>query len=126
MPGDPIEIPSDTVIVLKVTLLPPALSAASAAILARPSICMLQGVRLLHVEAMPTWGLRKSSSTKPTARSMARLGDCLMPSTTRLEYARGVRVLALLFIVLRSASTGMHGRRAHIALPRPPHDPAVP
>src|SRR5882672_5514035 len=126
MPGDPIEIPSDTVIVLKVTLLPPARSAASAAILARPSICMLQGVRLLQVEAMPTWGLRKSSSTKPTARNMARLGDCLMPSTTRREYARGSGVLDLPFIILRSASSGMHGLRGHIALRRPPGDLAAP
>ena len=51
-------------------------------------MCMLHGVRLLQVEAMPTCGLLKSASSKPTARSMARLGVCLTPSNTSLEYGR--------------------------------------
>ena len=52
-------------------------------------MCILQGVRLLQVEAMPTCGFSKSASRIPTARSMARLGVCLTPSTTSFEYLRG-------------------------------------
>ena len=37
-------------------------------------MCMLHGVTMLQVEAMPTCGFAKSSSLKPTARSIARLG----------------------------------------------------
>jgi imidazolonepropionase-like amidohydrolase len=40
---------------------------------------------LAQVEAMPTCGLLKSASAKPTARSMPREGACFAPSTTRRE-----------------------------------------
>ena len=60
----------------------PAASAPALACLASSSIWLLQGVRLLQVEAIPICGLRKSSSVKPTARSMARLADFPRPSTT--------------------------------------------
>jgi hypothetical protein len=50
---------------------------------------MLQGVTMLHVDAIPIWGLEKSASVKPTARSMARLGAWARPSTTTREYCRG-------------------------------------
>jgi hypothetical protein len=89
MPGVPIEMPSDTVMVPNVVLLPPAASAPFAAASASLSMCMLHGVRLLHVEAMPTCGFLKSRSTNPTARSIARLGVCLTPSNTSFEYGRG-------------------------------------
>ena len=56
---------------------------------------MLQGVTMLQVEAMPIWGLEKSSSVNPTARSIARLGACATPSTTTLEYLRGSADLSL-------------------------------
>jgi hypothetical protein len=79
------EMPSDTVMVLKVIALAPAASAPPAARRASSSMCILQGVKLLHVDAMPTCGLSKSPSTKPTARSMARLGVCFTPSTTWRE-----------------------------------------
>jgi hypothetical protein len=62
MPGAPFEMPSDTVIVPKVVLLPPALSTAAAAARASLSMCMLQGVRLLQVEATPIAGFLKSAS----------------------------------------------------------------
>ena len=42
-------------------------------------MCILQGVKLLQVEAMPTCGFSKSASPKPTARSIARLGVCFTP-----------------------------------------------
>ena len=85
MPGVPIEMPSETLIVLKTTPLAPASSAALAASSASPPMCMLQGVTMLHVEAMPICGRLKSSSENPTARSMARLGACSLPSTTTRE-----------------------------------------
>src|SRR5450755_4654117 len=88
MPGVPIEIPSETVMVLKVIALAPARSAPAATRRASSSICILQGVKLLHVEATPTWGFSKSSSRKPTARSIERLGACFSPSTTKREWRR--------------------------------------
>ena len=89
MPGEPIEMPSDTVMVLNSTALPPAASTPAAASRASWSMCMLQGVTLAQVDAMPTCGLLKSASVKPTARSMARAGAFFSPSTTRLECLRG-------------------------------------
>ncbi len=62
MPGAPLEMPSDTVIVPKVVLLPPEESTAAAAALANLSMCILHGVRLLQVEAMPIAGFLKSAS----------------------------------------------------------------
>jgi hypothetical protein len=79
------EMPSETVMVLKVIALAPARSAPPATSRANSSICILQGVRLLQVEATPTWGLSKSASRNPTARNMERLGVCLTPSTTKRE-----------------------------------------
>jgi len=52
-------------------------------------MCMLHGVTFAHVEATPICGLEKSSSLKPTARSMEREGVCLKPSTTSRECSRG-------------------------------------
>ena len=52
-------------------------------------MCMLHGVTMFQVEAMPTCGFVKSASVKPTARSMARLGACVRPSTTTRECRRG-------------------------------------
>src|SRR4051812_28543865 len=89
MPGVPLEMPSETVIVLKTMLFAPAASAPSAASRASASMCMLHGVRLLHVEAIPTCGFEKSSSLKPTARSIARAGALGAPSTATRELSRG-------------------------------------
>jgi hypothetical protein len=74
--------------VLKVTAFAPAASTPAAASRASSSMCMLQGVRLLQVEATPTWGFAKSASLNPTACSMARAGACFTPSTTTRECAR--------------------------------------
>src|SRR5579885_1639961 len=89
MPGVPIEMPSETVMVLNRTLLPPAPSAPAAAWRAISAMCILHGVTLAHVEAMPICGRLKAAPVNPTARSMAREGACLTPSTTRREYCRG-------------------------------------
>ncbi|MNE93707.1 hypothetical protein D3C80_1915910 [compost metagenome] len=51
-------------------------------------MCMLQGVTMAQVEAMPICGFLKSSSVKPTARSMARAGAASTPSMTWEEYLR--------------------------------------
>ena len=67
MPSVPIEMPSETVIVLKMSALPPAAFAPLAASRARTSMWMLQGVTWLQVEAMPICESAKSSFAKPTA-----------------------------------------------------------
>src|SRR5271167_3695899 len=81
-------IPSETVIVPKMIALPPAASAPAAATRANSSMCMLHGVTMLHVEAIPTMGFLKSSSLNPTARSMERFGARSAPSTTMEENLR--------------------------------------
>ena len=83
------EMPSDTVMVLNSTLLPPAASTPAQDSRASSPMCMLQGVTLPQVEATPICGRVKSASVKPTARSMAREGACLSPSITTRENARG-------------------------------------
>jgi hypothetical protein len=75
-------------IVLNSTPLPPAASAPATAALASSLMCMLQGVRFAQVDAMPICGFWKSASWNPTARSIARDGVCLAPSTTSREYRR--------------------------------------
>jgi hypothetical protein len=67
IPSVPIEIPSEMVMVLKMTALPPAASAPFADSLARRSMWMLQGVTCDQVDAMPIFGLEKSSFLNPTA-----------------------------------------------------------
>src|SRR3989338_1895231 len=88
IPSLPMEIPSEIVMVLKITALPPAALAPWAALSASTLMCMLHGVTMDHVDAMPIWGFLKSSSLNPTARSMARLGARSSPSVTMLENLR--------------------------------------
>jgi len=66
MPSVPIEMPSDTVMVLKMIALPPASFAPFSDSSASWSMCMLHGVTMPQVEAMPMMGLEKSSGLKPT------------------------------------------------------------
>ena len=96
MPGVPMLMPSDTVMVLNNTPLPPAASTPLMASAAKSLMCMLQGVTMLQVLATPTWGFLKSASSKPTARSMARLGAWGTPSTMIEEYLR----LSSLIVIL--------------------------
>ena len=70
---------------------------------------ILHGVTWLQVEAMPTCGLLKSASVKPTARSIDRLGARASPSTTGAEnWRRLALVLAVvaggLVVVLAAGS----------------------
>src|SRR5687767_9543347 len=104
-------MPSDTVMVLNRTPLPPAASAPASASDASSLMCTLQGVRLAQVEATPICGFWKSASWNPTARNMARDGDCLAPSTTSLENRRGSTALPFFFI----ASFLLTRRGAHDA-----------
>ena len=80
IPSVPIEIPSLTVTVPKICGTPPATRTPSRTFSASRLICELQGVISAHVLAMPTSGLSKSSSVKPTARNIARFGARTSPS----------------------------------------------
>ena len=85
IPSLPIEMPSEMVMVLKMIALPPASLAPPSASSASLSMCMLQGVTWLQVEAMPMSGFRKSSGLKPTGYSIARAAARSGPSKTMLE-----------------------------------------
>ena len=65
MPSVPMEMPSEMVMVLKMVAFPPAEFTPWAASRARRSRCILQGVTMLQVEAIPIWGFLKSASVKP-------------------------------------------------------------
>ena len=67
IPSVPIEMPSEIVMVLKITDFPPAASTPLADSLASLSMWTLQGVTWLQVEATPIWTFAKSSFLKPTA-----------------------------------------------------------
>src|SRR5215471_18794820 len=109
MPGEPMEMPSETVMVLNRTLLPPAASAPAAASRASSAMCMLQGVTFAQVDATPIWGFAKSASVKPTARNIARDAACFAPSTTSREYSRG-SCFFLLAIAVVLGRWGIGGR----------------
>src|SRR6266481_2392806 len=80
IPSVPIEIPSLTVMVPNTWGIVPAFRKAVMARSVRRFRPMLQGVIVLYPLATPTIGLLKSSSPKPTARSIARFGVRSAPS----------------------------------------------
>ena len=86
IPCVPIEIPSDTVIVLNKTPFPPDALIESSTTSESLFKCILHGVTLAPVEATPTRGLVKSSVVNPTPRSIEREAAWLGPSTRSLEY----------------------------------------
>ncbi len=65
-------------------------------------MCMLQGVSMLQVEAMPTTGFWKSASWKPTARNIERLGARSGPSWTWAEWGRSEGVEAVFLAMVRA------------------------
>ena len=72
MPCVPMDIPSDTVMVLKRTPLHPEASIEFSTRSANSLMCMLQGVTFDQVDAMPTNGFEKSAVSKPTPLSIDR------------------------------------------------------
>ena len=70
MPCVPIEIPSETVMVLKRTPFPPEISTDFSTISESAFMCILHGVTFAPVEAIPTNGFVKSSDVKPTPLSI--------------------------------------------------------
>src|SRR5271165_5449630 len=114
MPSVPMLIPSATVMVPKMMDFPPAASAPAPASRARASICMLHGVSMLQVEATPTTVFLKSSSLKPTARSMERLGARSEPSCTIEEYFRRRSGLDMAGVVLEQQGKRRSDERATI------------
>src|SRR3954451_18707512 len=85
MPSCPIEIPSETEIVPNSIGKPSAPRTPTLARLASLASDRLHGVISFQDEAMPTCGLRQSSSPMPTARSIPRAAARSRPSVTMCE-----------------------------------------
>src|SRR5271170_4653918 len=96
MPCVPMEMPSEIVMVLKMSGLLPALATPSAAAMASWSMWALQGVTWLQVDATPICDFSKSPRSNPTACNMARLGARSGASTSGPDQWRwsGLRDLA--------------------------------
>ena len=75
-------MPSDTEMVPNFIGKPPASKTPSLTALDSRSSERLQGVISFHDEATPIWGLAKSSSPIPTARSIPRAAAFSRPSVT--------------------------------------------
>src|SRR6266536_2524242 len=114
MPGVPMLMPSETVMVPKMIALPPAAFAPASASRASLSMCMLQGVTMLHVEAMPMMGFLKSSSVKPTGRSIERAPARLGPSVTTEENLRVELEAELMAKIRRSRPEGGRTRNQRV------------
>ena len=65
---------------------------------------------MLHAEQTATCGLSKSSSSKPTARSIERLGARSSPSTTMEEKFR-LQLLMILIKIEGAEIIGLYERR---------------
>ncbi len=74
MPSVPMEIPSDTAMVLYSIGVPPAARIPAFTRSESRRRWKLQGMTSIHVLATPTIGFVKSSSVKPTAFNIARAG----------------------------------------------------
>ncbi len=98
IPCVPIEMPSEIVMVLKMSGLLPALATPSAAARASWSMCALQGVTWLQVDATPICDFAKSPRSNPTACSMARLGARSGASTSGPDQWRWSDLLDLTFL----------------------------
>ena len=77
--------------VLKMMALPPARFAPASASRASWSMCMLHGVTMLQVEAMPMIGFLKSSCFEADGVKHGAAGRAFGPSSTMLEYRRAPR-----------------------------------
>ena len=104
MPWWPIMMPSEAVGAPKICGTPPAARMPSQPLRASRSRWALHGVMSLKSEATPIMGGSKSSSWKPTARSMARFGARPGPPVVVRLVRAWVRHRAILCdrLVLRS------------------------
>jgi hypothetical protein len=82
MPSWPMDIPSDTAMVVNSIGNAPAALAPSLALFASLSSGILHGVTSFHDDATAICGLSQSSSVMPTALSMALAGALVGPSVT--------------------------------------------
>src|SRR5436190_12980393 len=99
MPSVPIEMPSVTVGKPKLCgIAPAARNDVSARAASGPSPA-LQGFIVEWPLAIPTIGLPKSRSVKPTARSIARFGERATPSVMDLLRRLGASVMGPVFYV---------------------------
>ena len=112
MPSWPIEMPSDTAMVVNSIGNPPASRTPTFERLASRSSGMLQGVTSFHDDATATCGLPQSSSVMPIARSIARAGARLGPSVT--SRLRGLMSTGV------SPSSAAMPRRLPVPLHAPP------
>ena len=110
IPSVPMLMPSLTVMVPNICGMPPAARIAASAASERSPSPALQGVMVLCPLATPTIGFAKSSSSKPTARSMARLGARWSPWVTTCERRFGAREGGLGVSVGASAMRDPPGR----------------
>ena len=118
IPSWPIEMPSDTAMVLNSIGKPPAECTPSFACLASRSSGMLHGVTSFHDDATPTCVRSQSPSLMPMARSIARAGAFWNPSVTSVD--RG-------FIVVMAAgyASGTAPRDSNTDRPRGSYAPAM-
>ena len=79
IPSLPIEMPSETTMVLNSIGVPPAARMPSFTFSPSVRRCMLHGVTSLHVLASAISGLSRSASVSPVAFSIARAGARLIP-----------------------------------------------
>ena len=112
IPSWPIEMPSDTAMVVNSIGKPPASRTPSFDRLASRSSGMLQGVTSFHDDATPPAACSQSSSVMPIARSMARAGARLGPSVTS-------RLRGLMSTGVSPSLVAMPGRLPARLRPRP-------
>ena len=86
MPSVPMATPSETAMVLNSMGVPPAARMPSLTSSARRRWLRLQGIVSIQVVATPMMGLARSSSSKPTALSIARAPARSGPSVSLAEW----------------------------------------
>src|SRR5271154_6854978 len=76
MPVVPIDMPSETPIVLNCMGASPALETLSLTMLESDMRCILHGLPLYQTDDMPIWGLFRSASDMPVAYNIACEAPC--------------------------------------------------
>ena len=91
MPSVPMEMPSETPMVLKRMATQLAARTPSLTLSPRPLRCMLQGLPSYQTAPMATWGLFRSDGVRPVAMSMAWEAPWLAGWVMRDEYLLSIR-----------------------------------